>query len=89
MRVLGGDNFRIKVDAQLDDLASGNAEIVPLQVSSFSSRLLRLRHAQRQTASDDQRRYYRYNSSRFHVDLLFVLQIARATHPPSVIARPS
>jgi len=70
MRVLGGDNSRVKVDAQLDDLASGNAEIMPLQVSSFGSRLLRLRHVQRQTASDDQHRYYRYNSSRFHVDIL-------------------
>ena len=57
MRVPGSDISRVEVDAHLDDLASGRAEIVPLQVGSFGSRLLRLRHAQRQSACDDQHRH--------------------------------
>ena len=38
------------VDARLDDLASGDAEIVPLEVGARDSRLLRPRHVQRQAA---------------------------------------
>jgi hypothetical protein len=53
----------------LDDLASGSAEIVPLQVGSSGSWLLSLRHARRQTASDDQHRYP-HDSRRFHVNPL-------------------
>jgi len=40
VRVPGGDISRVEVDPHLDDLASGNAEIVSLQVGSFGSRLL-------------------------------------------------
>ena len=69
MRVPGERHSRREVDAHLDDLASGDAEIVPLEIGALDSRLLRPRHVQRQTASDDQHRY-RHDSSRFHVDLL-------------------
>ena len=65
----GERHSRGEIDAHLDDLASGDAEIVPQQIGALDSRLLRLRHVQRQTASDDQRRY-RHDSSRFHVNLL-------------------
>ena len=70
---LGDDISRVEVDAHLDDLASGGAEIVPLQVGSFGSRLLRLRHVQRQTASDDQHRY-RHDSRLFSCGSALVLQ---------------
>ena len=50
-------------DDRLDGLASGDAEIVPLEVVARDSRLLRQRHVQRQTAADDQHRY-RHDSSR-------------------------
>src|SRR5712692_8440730 len=56
MRVPGGDISRVEVNAHRTDLASGNAEIVELQVGSFASRLLRLRPVRRETAADDQRR---------------------------------
>jgi len=67
--VPGGDISRVEVDPHLDDLASGNAEIVSLQVGSFGSRLLlRLRHVRRQTTSGDQHRYA-HDQRRFHPDL--------------------
>src|SRR5215471_15441690 len=69
MSVLGKCHSRVDVDAHLDDLASGDAEIVPLEIRTFASRLLRLRPMQQQTADDDQRRC-RHASSRFHVNLL-------------------
>src|SRR5215213_8517863 len=69
MRVLAERRSRVEVDAHLDDLASGNAEIVPLKLGALDSRLLRPRHAQRQTASYDQHRY-RQDSLRFHGDPL-------------------
>jgi hypothetical protein len=43
--------------AHLDDLASGCAEIVPLQVDSIGSRLLGLRRGRRRTGYDDRHRY--------------------------------
>src|SRR5882724_5619912 len=58
-----------EIDACLDDLESGSAEIVPLQIGALGARLLRQRYVQRQTATDDQRRCRR-DPSRFHVDLL-------------------
>jgi hypothetical protein len=69
MPVLGGRHARGNLHNRLDDLASGDAEVVLLEIGAIDSRLLRPRHIQRQTASDDQRRY-RNDSSRFHVDLL-------------------
>ena len=60
---------RCEFDAHLDDLASGDTEIVPLEIGALDSRRLRLRYMQRQTACENQRRY-RYDSSRFHVDLI-------------------
>jgi hypothetical protein len=60
----GGD-----IDARLDDLASGDAQIVLLEIGALGSRQLRLRHVERQAACDDQRRC-RDDSSRFHVSLL-------------------
>src|SRR5207253_6275607 len=64
-----------EIDAHLDDLASGDAEIVPLEIGALDSRLLRPRHVQRQTACGDQHRY-RHDSSRLHVEkLLSVLRL--------------
>src|SRR5829696_10552273 len=44
---------RAEVDAHLDDLASGDAEIVLLEIGPLDSRLLRSRHVRPQTGSDD------------------------------------
>src|SRR5262245_40741842 len=67
MPVPGERHSRIEVNAHLDDLASGDAEIVPLEIGAFDSRLLRRCPLQHQTACDDQYRD-RHDSSRFHVD---------------------
>ena len=56
MPVLAERHSRVEVDAHLDDLASGDAEIVPLEIGALDSRLLCARHLQHQTASDDQHR---------------------------------
>jgi len=55
--------------ARLDELASGGAEIVPLEIDAPRSRQLRLRHLQRQTTCGDQHRY-RHDSSHVHVEFL-------------------
>jgi len=68
MRVLWERHSRRKLEAYLNDLASGDAQIVPLEFETGESRLLRPRCVQRQTASGDQHRY-RHASSRFHVNL--------------------
>jgi hypothetical protein len=39
--VLDGRRFRADVDAVLDDLAAGDAEIVPLEIGARDSGLLR------------------------------------------------
>jgi hypothetical protein len=65
MRVLRERHCRRKLEAYLNDLASGDAQIVPLEFDTSESRLLRPGHVQRQAASGDQHRY-RHNSSRFH-----------------------
>ena len=57
MAVLGGDHPGGKIDAHLDDLASGDAQIVPLEIGALDSRQLRPRHVQRQTAYDDHHGY--------------------------------
>ena len=44
------------MDTRLDDLASGDVEIVPLKVGALDALLLRLRQVQHRTASDDQQR---------------------------------
>ena len=67
MRVPGGRHPRVELDNRLDDLASGDAEIVPLEIDAFDSCLLRPRDMQNQTARDDDRRYY-YHSRRSHVN---------------------
>src|SRR5262249_3418921 len=69
MRMPGERNSRRELNAHLDNLASGDTEIVPLEIATLDSRLLRLRRTKRQTACDDQHRC-RHDSSRFHVDLL-------------------
>src|SRR5712671_7437184 len=66
MRVVAEGHSRVEVDAYLDGLASGDTEIVPLQVGTLDSGLLGRRHLQRQNASDDQRRH-RHDSHRLHV----------------------
>jgi len=48
MSVHGGGISRAEVDAHLDHLASGSAQIVPLQVGSFALGLLSTRQVQRQ-----------------------------------------
>src|SRR5271157_4179775 len=75
MPVLGELHSRVELHARLDDLASGDAEIVPLEIGALDSRLLRPRYVQRQTASNDQHRYC-HASSRFHVDLLLSFKYA-------------
>ena len=69
MTVPRGHHSGRRSDEHLDDLASGDAEIVPLEIGARDSRRLRLRHAQRQGACDDRHRY-RDDSSRFYVNLL-------------------
>jgi hypothetical protein len=56
MRVPGDRRPRGKISAHLDGFASGDAEIVPLEFGALDRSLLRARHAQRQTAGDDQQR---------------------------------
>jgi hypothetical protein len=75
MPVLGERDSRVELHARLDDLASGDAEIVPLEIGALDSRLLRLRDVQRQTDSDGQDRY-RHDSRRFHVDPVSFLKCA-------------
>src|SRR4029453_777274 len=64
--VFGGHHARVDVNAHLDDPASGDAKIVPLEIGARDARLLRPRHVQRQTASDEQHRY-RHDACRLHV----------------------
>jgi hypothetical protein len=66
MRVHGEGRSRVEIHAHLDDLASGDAEIVPLQSGALDSSLLRPRHVKRQTAYGEQHRY-RDDSSRLHL----------------------
>ena len=54
--MLGERHSRGDLDAHLDDLASGNAQIVPLEIGALDSRLLRPGDVQRQTADDNERR---------------------------------
>ena len=58
MRVPGGRHPSVDFDDRLDDLASGDAEIVPLEIDAFDSCRLRPRHVQNQTARDDDRRHH-------------------------------
>jgi hypothetical protein len=71
-----------ELHARLDDLESGDAEIVPLEIGVPDSRELRPRHVQRLSASDDQHRY-RHDSRRFHAHLLLAALVISA--PPGVI----
>jgi hypothetical protein len=59
--------FRIELDPHLDDLTSGDAEIVPLELGAPDARLLRQGQVQRQTAPDQQR-HTACDSGRLHVD---------------------
>jgi hypothetical protein len=49
MAVLGGHYPRGKINAHLNDLASRDAQIAPLEIGALDSRLLCLHHLQRQT----------------------------------------
>jgi hypothetical protein len=62
---------RAKVDPHLYDPASGDAEIVPLELGALDALLLRRRQVQRQTTHDEQRHHGR-DSRRLHVDLPFL-----------------
>src|SRR3954454_19925082 len=53
MRVPAERGSRAEVDAHLDDLAPGDAEIVLLEIGTLDSRLLRSRHLHAQTGSND------------------------------------
>ena len=44
---------RVEFDDRLDDFASWDAEIVPLEIDAGDSCLLRPRHVQNHTARDD------------------------------------
>src|SRR5262245_30667042 len=57
MRMPGRRNPRIEFDDGLDDLASGDTELVPLEIDACDSRLLRSRDVQDQTAGDHDRRH--------------------------------
>jgi hypothetical protein len=46
MRVPGGRRSRRELDDRLDDLASGDAQVVPLEIDAPGSHLLRLRHVE-------------------------------------------
>ena len=48
MRVSRGCRSRLELDNHLDDLASGNAQVVPLEIDAPGSHLLRLTHVERQ-----------------------------------------
>ncbi len=67
---LGADRSRLELDDHLDDLASGDAQVVPLEIDAPGSDELRLRHVQRQAGGGDQRRDCN-DSSRFHVNPAF------------------
>src|SRR5215216_4751258 len=54
MPVLAERHPRRELDARLYDRAAGDTEIVPLKVGALYPRLLRWRHVQRQTGSNDQ-----------------------------------
>ena len=58
-----------EIDAHLNDLASGNAEIEPLEIGARNTGRLRLRHVQCQIAP--RRSALHHDSSRFHVNLIF------------------
>jgi hypothetical protein len=60
MAVRGERHPGSEIDAHLDDLASRDAQIVPLQLGALDSRLLRLRRVQHQAASDDYNRQYAF-----------------------------
>src|SRR5215510_4965271 len=68
MAVRGERHSWAEVDAHLDHLAAGDAEIVPREISALDS-LLRQRAVRRQSACEDQRRDC-YDSISFHLDLL-------------------
>ena len=57
MRVLAKRHAGGEIDADLDGLASGRAEVVPLQVGSRDPVLLRLRAERRQNGSGDKHRH--------------------------------
>src|SRR3954466_13840771 len=69
MRVPAERYSRAEVDAHLDDLASGDAEILLLEIGTFDSRLLRSRRVHAQTGSDDDC-CHRNPVRSFHVNLL-------------------
>ena len=68
MRVPGGRHPRVEFDDRLDDLASWDAEIVPLEIDAFDPCPPCPRHVQNQTAHDDDRRHH-HHSRRSHVNL--------------------
>jgi hypothetical protein len=69
MRVPAERDSRAEVDAHLDDLAPGDAEIVLLEIGTLDSRLLRSRHVHAQTGSNDDC-CHRNAVHSFHVNLL-------------------
>jgi len=54
VRVLAERHARSELDAHLNNLASGDAEVMPLEVSALDARLVGRRHQEWQTASDNQ-----------------------------------
>jgi hypothetical protein len=60
---------RPELHDHLDDLAPGNAQVVPLEIGALDARLLRLRHVDRHTACDEEHRYG-HEPEGFHVNVL-------------------
>jgi hypothetical protein len=69
MPVLGERRSRFDLHAHLEDLASRDAEIMPLEIGALDSRLLRRRQVQRRSACHDQH-HRGHDSRRHHVNLL-------------------
>ena len=69
MRVAGKGVSGLEIDAHLDDLTSGHAEIVTLQLGALDSCLLRLDDAQRHGTCEEEYRYGN-DSNRCRVNLL-------------------
>ena len=66
-----------ELDDRLDDLASRDAEIVPLEIDAPGAHVLRLPPVERQAGGGDQRRNG-HDSSRFHAHSFRAFTVIRA-----------
>jgi hypothetical protein len=77
MRVPGGGRSRRELDDRLDDLASGDAQVVPLEIDAPRSHWLRQRRVEHEAGCGDQCRDC-HNASRFHEDSFRPLRTSSA-----------